>query len=60
MTDYVLVGGGAFGRELYDWFTPGFIERGDRFVGYFDDNDAPMSAYGRSLPQLGPIPRCGW
>ena len=55
MTDYVLVGGGAFGRELYDWFTPGLKERGDRFVGYLDDNDAPMAAFGRSLPQLGPI-----
>lgn len=55
MTDYALVGGGGFGRELYDWFAPGLAERGDRFVGYFDDNDAPMSAYGRTLPQLGPI-----
>lgn len=55
MTDYVLVGGGGFSRELYDWFTPGLAERGDRFVGYLDDNDAPMKAYGRDLPQLGPI-----
>lgn len=55
MTDYALVGGGGFGRELHDWFAPGLAERGDRFVGYFDDNDAPMAAYGRTLPQLGPI-----
>lgn len=55
MTDYILVGGGGFGRELYDWFTPGLVERGDRFVGYLDDNDAPMAPFGRLLPQLGPI-----
>lgn len=55
MTDYVLVGGGGFGRELYDWFTPGLTARGDRFVGYLDDNEAPMAPFGRTLPQLGPI-----
>lgn len=55
MTDYALVGGGGFGRELYDWFAPGLATRGDRIVGYFDDNDAPMAPYGRTLPQLGPI-----
>ncbi len=53
MTDYVLVGGGAFAREIHDWFAPVFADRGDRFSGYVDDNDAPMSAYGRDLPQLG-------
>lgn len=55
MTDYVLVGGGAFGRELHDWFAPGLAEQGGRFAGYIDDNDQPMAAYGRDLPQLGPI-----
>lgn len=55
MTDYVIVGGGGFGREVHDWFAPGLAERGDRFVGYLDDNDAPMASYGRALPQLGPI-----
>jgi sugar O-acyltransferase (sialic acid O-acetyltransferase NeuD family) len=55
VTDYVLVGGGGFGRELYDWFTPGLLERGDRFIGYLDDNDGPMAPFGRDLPQLGPI-----
>jgi hypothetical protein len=33
MTDYVLVGGGAFAREIHDWFAPG-LPRDDRFVGY--------------------------
>jgi sugar O-acyltransferase (sialic acid O-acetyltransferase NeuD family) len=52
MTDYVLVGGGAFAREIHDWFAPGLPE-GDRFVGYLDDGDRPMAAHGRDLPQLG-------
>jgi sugar O-acyltransferase (sialic acid O-acetyltransferase NeuD family) len=52
MTDYVLVGGGAFAREIHDWFAPGLPE-GDRFVGYLDDGDRPMAALGRDLPQLG-------
>ncbi len=55
MTDYVLVGGGAFSREIHDWFAPGLATRGDRFAGYLDDNDSPMKAYGRTLPQLGGI-----
>src|SRR4051812_15293006 len=52
MTDYVLVGGGAFAREIHDWFAPG-LPGGDRFVGYLDDGDRPMAAFGRDLPQLG-------
>ncbi len=53
MTEYVLVGGGAFAREIFDWFTPGMAEVGDRFVGYLDDGDQPFRAHGRDLPQLG-------
>jgi sugar O-acyltransferase (sialic acid O-acetyltransferase NeuD family) len=53
MTDYVLVGGGAFAREIHDWFAPVFAAGSDRFAGYIDDNDQPMQAYGRDLPQLG-------
>ena len=52
MTDYVLVGGGAFAREIFDWFAPG-LEAGDRFSGYLDDGDQPFKAFGRDLPQLG-------
>lgn len=55
MTDYVLVGGGGFARELYDWFTPSLTAAGDRFIGYLDDGEAPMSAYQHPLPQLGRI-----
>lgn len=55
MTEYVLVGGGAFAREAHDWFAPGLAERGHRFVGYLDDTDQPMRAFGRALPQLGRI-----
>jgi len=53
MTDYVLVGGGGLARELLDWFTPGF--EGSGFVGYIDDGEDPMAAYGSRLPQLGTI-----
>jgi sugar O-acyltransferase (sialic acid O-acetyltransferase NeuD family) len=49
MTDYVLVGGGAFAREIHDWFAPGLPE-GDRFVGYLDDGEP---AFGRDLRRLG-------
>jgi sugar O-acyltransferase (sialic acid O-acetyltransferase NeuD family) len=54
MTDYVLVGGGAFAREILGWFTPD-LPAGDRFVGYLDDGDQPMKAAGYDLPQLGPV-----
>lgn len=53
MTDYVLIGGGAFARELVDWFTPALAEAGSRFIGYLDDGDAPLKAFGFDLPQLG-------
>lgn len=55
MADYVLVGGGGFAREIYDWFTPSLTAAGSRFVGYLDDGDNPMQAYGHALPQLGRI-----
>jgi sugar O-acyltransferase (sialic acid O-acetyltransferase NeuD family) len=54
MTDYVLVGGGAFAREILGWFTPD-LPPGDRFVGYLDDGDNPLRALGYDLPQLGRI-----
>ncbi|MCE2575648.1 hypothetical protein [Komagataeibacter sp. FNDCR2] len=55
MTEYILVGGGGFARELYDWFTPSLTASGSRFIGYLDDGSAPMQAYGHTLPQLGRI-----
>jgi len=54
MTDYVLVGGGAFAREILGWFRPD-LPAGDRFAGYIDDGDGPLRAAGYDLPQLGPI-----
>jgi sugar O-acyltransferase (sialic acid O-acetyltransferase NeuD family) len=54
MTDYVLVGGGAFAREILGWFTPD-LPAGDRFAGYLDDGGAPLRAAGYDLPQLGRI-----
>jgi sugar O-acyltransferase (sialic acid O-acetyltransferase NeuD family) len=53
MTDYVLIGGGALAREIVDWFTPSLKASGSRFVGYLDDGEAPMKAFGFDLPQLG-------
>jgi sugar O-acyltransferase (sialic acid O-acetyltransferase NeuD family) len=55
MTDYVLVGGGGFCRELLDWFSPSLAAAGDRFVGYLDDGEHPLGAFGDRLPQLGRI-----
>jgi sugar O-acyltransferase (sialic acid O-acetyltransferase NeuD family) len=54
MGDYVLVGGGRFAREVYDWYAPCFAETGSRFVGYLDDGDNPMEGFA-GLPQLGTI-----
>ena len=54
MTDYVLVGGGAFAREILGWFEPD-LPAGDRFAGYIDDGDGPMAKAGYDLPHLGPI-----
>jgi sugar O-acyltransferase (sialic acid O-acetyltransferase NeuD family) len=53
MTEYVLIGGGALAREIVDWFTPSLAANGSRFVGYLDDGEAPMKAFGFDLPQLG-------
>lgn len=55
MTDFVLVGGGAFARELHDWFTPSLVAGGNRFIGYIDDGDHPMHGKGHDLPQLATI-----
>lgn len=55
MADYVLVGGGAFARELHDWFTPSFVAVGNRFIGYLDDGEQPMRGTGHDLTQLGTI-----
>jgi len=54
MGDYVLVGGGPFAREVYDWYAPSFAGGGSRFVGYLDDGDHPMAGFA-DLPQLATI-----
>jgi len=54
MVAYVLVGGGPFAREVYDWYAPSFAEAGASFVGYLDDGDHPMAGFA-GLPQLGTI-----
>ena len=46
MTDYILVGGGGLAREVLDWFAPTLEGSGSGFVGYIDDGDDPMAAFG--------------
>src|ERR1700733_5394964 len=55
MTDYILVGGGGLAREVLDWFAPTLEGSGSGFVGYIDDGDDPMAAFGHRLRHLGPI-----
>jgi sugar O-acyltransferase (sialic acid O-acetyltransferase NeuD family) len=55
MTNYVLVGGGGLAREVLDWFVPVLEGSGSGFVGYIDDGDDPMAAFGHRLKHLGPI-----
>jgi sugar O-acyltransferase (sialic acid O-acetyltransferase NeuD family) len=55
MTDHVLVGGGAFARELLDWFGPALLEQGHCVVGCLDDGDDPSAARAGRLPHLGSI-----
>src|ERR1700761_3939888 len=55
MTDYVLVGGGGLAREVLDWFAPTLAGSGSGFVGYLDDGDDPLAAFGHRLRHLGPI-----
>lgn len=58
MADYVLVGGGPFAREVYDWYAPSLAEAGSGFVGYLDDGDHPMAGFA-GLPQLATIKAYG-
>lgn len=53
MTDYVLLGGGAFAREIFDWFAPGIENTDNRFVGYLDDGQDQPMLDSRGLRRLG-------
>lgn len=58
MTDHVLVGGGGFANELFDWFAGPLEAAGGRIVGYLqDDAFASDTSPGLAarLPRLGPI-----
>ncbi len=54
MTDYVLVGGGAFARELLDWFSPVFGAE-ERFAGYLMDEGYDAGKLADRLPRLGDV-----
>lgn len=58
MADFVIVGAGAFAREIYDWFGNPLQERGDRFIGYLEDSGDTPSTIGE-LPCLGEIRASG-
>ena len=53
MTDFVLLGGGAFAREIHDWFAPGMQGTGDKFLGYLDDGVGQPMLTARGLTHLG-------
>jgi sugar O-acyltransferase (sialic acid O-acetyltransferase NeuD family) len=59
MADLVLVGGGGLCRELLGWFSPSVEAEGGRFIGYLDDGEHPLGAFGDHLPQLGRIHQDG-
>ena len=53
MTDYVLLGGGAFAREIHDWFAPGQSGWSHRFAGYLNDGPHLPEMAARGLDLLG-------
>lgn len=55
MADLVLVGAGAFAREVYDWFADDLKARGDRFVGFLEDEVQSESGALGGLPRIGGI-----
>lgn len=55
MADFVLVGGGAFARELFDWFQDTLIARGDRFIGVLVDSGGDTTNLPGNLPVVGSV-----
>ena len=55
MTDYVLIGDGAWARELVDWFADAFESRGDVVVGFLQDDDWRGEDRKLAVPHLGPV-----
>ena len=53
MTDLVLLGGGAFAREIHDWFAPGRSGWPHRFAGYLNDGPHLQEMGARGLALLG-------
>lgn len=59
----ILVGGGAFGRELAGWAEQGALEGGARITAFLDDDAAALDGFGYAFEHLGSIddfqPRAG-
>lgn len=59
----ILVGGGAFGRELISWAEHGALEDAAQITGFLDENPAVLDGFGYALEYLGHIdhfqPRAG-
>lgn len=51
----ILVGGGAFGRELVGWAEHGALEAGAQVTAFLDDSAAALDGFGYPLEHLGSI-----
>jgi len=51
----ILVGAGAFARELIDWSLDGALEDGGAFDAFLDSSAAALDGFGHRLDHLGPI-----
>lgn len=51
----ILVGGGAFGRELISWAEHGALEGGARITAFLDDSAEALAGFGYDLVHLGRI-----
>lgn len=55
MTEFVLVGGGAWARETFEWFAGYFASGEHKVVGYLEDGDSAKAGAKLRLPHLGPV-----
>lgn len=51
----ILVGGGAFGRELISWAEHGALEGGAQITAFLDDRADALADFGYGLTHLGSI-----
>jgi len=51
----ILVGGGAFGRELISWAEHGALEGGGQITAFLDDSATALDGFGYALEHLGSV-----